>query len=359
MSKLAQERHYGLDLLRILSMYMIVVLHLIGQGGVRSAVARDSVNYYLVRLLNFATLGATSCYAMLSGYFGAGLRKRFASIASVWLQVFVYSFGITLVFRVFTDSDLSLTESLFPVVTKQYWYFTAYFVVFLLAPVLNAAVEKLSTGQLATVLLTLGLVFCSSDFFGDVFILNGGYSPHWLAYLYLVGGLVRRVGTSGRPWKWAAAYGGFVILNVIVQRLCLKLRWENMGILLHYNSPLVLPMSVCLFLFFANCNIKAGTWIAKVIGFLTPLTFGVYLIHTHLAIFALMEKKFTFLGGSPILLIPGLLGVALAIFAGCALVDWLRKLLFGLLHIRPLLEKLGTWLDKVMSRFLTKLIPTK
>ena len=33
-SSVKKERHYGIDLLRLVCMYMIPVLHVLGQGGV-------------------------------------------------------------------------------------------------------------------------------------------------------------------------------------------------------------------------------------------------------------------------------------------------------------------------------------
>lgn len=366
MNKLTQhqERHYGLDLLRIVSMFLIVMLHVLGRSGAMGIVQRGSVNYYLLRLFDFAALGAVNCYAMLSGYVGAGKRNRLAGIGTLWLQVFVYSFGITLAANLLPRMDGgSLLQSCFPVVNNQYWYFTSYFIVFLFAPVLNIAVEKLSLTQLTAVVLLGGAVYCSSGFFGDVFVLNHGYSAHWIAYLYLVGGLVRRAKHNKKPWKWAGLYLGMVAVNVLCQMVALKFRWEKISVLKYYNSPLLLPTCLGLFLFFTNCKIRSGSFAAKLIGVISPLTFGIYLIHTHPIIFDMMGKlfhrlegKYSFIAGcSPVGLVLGLLGVSAAIFLVCAAIEWVRALVFRLLHIKPLLQKLGEALEKGFGKFVAKL----
>ena len=41
------ERHVGFELLRIVSMAMIVMMHMIGHGGLRSSVAGGSTFYYI------------------------------------------------------------------------------------------------------------------------------------------------------------------------------------------------------------------------------------------------------------------------------------------------------------------------
>ena len=49
MNEKKHEKNYGIEWLRILSMYMVAVLHTLGQGG---------------------TFGAVDCFALISGYVG-------------------------------------------------------------------------------------------------------------------------------------------------------------------------------------------------------------------------------------------------------------------------------------------------
>ena len=41
-----QERNYGIDFLRIISMFMIVILHILGNGGILASVQIGSSNYH-------------------------------------------------------------------------------------------------------------------------------------------------------------------------------------------------------------------------------------------------------------------------------------------------------------------------
>ncbi|MCR5648942.1 MAG: acyltransferase, partial [Oscillospiraceae bacterium] len=62
------ERNHGVDLLRIVSMLMVVVLHILGQGGLLDAVSAPSLRHTLCWLLLAAAYCAVDCYAMISGY---------------------------------------------------------------------------------------------------------------------------------------------------------------------------------------------------------------------------------------------------------------------------------------------------
>ena len=72
--KRKREHHYGLDLLRIISMFMIVITHVLGKGGLRSSVAGvgESDSYFVVTwVIQVLVYGAVNCYALISGYVGA------------------------------------------------------------------------------------------------------------------------------------------------------------------------------------------------------------------------------------------------------------------------------------------------
>lgn len=59
-----RKRNYGLDLLRIISMCMVFTLHILGQGGILSAVTPYTVNYRVAWLLEICSFGAVNCYGL-------------------------------------------------------------------------------------------------------------------------------------------------------------------------------------------------------------------------------------------------------------------------------------------------------
>ena len=129
-----KQRNYGIDLLRMIAMLMVVILHILGKGGVLQAAPPLSIRYETAWLLETAAYCAVDCYALISGYVGFGTRCRYADLAALWLRVVFYTVTITAVFALVLPGSVSAGEwlrAIFPVMFNQYWYFTAYFCLFL------------------------------------------------------------------------------------------------------------------------------------------------------------------------------------------------------------------------------------
>lgn len=64
------NRHYGIDLLKIVAMLMVVMLHVMRHGGVTSALANNShsLSYGAEQLLNTFCLCAVNCFVLATGY---------------------------------------------------------------------------------------------------------------------------------------------------------------------------------------------------------------------------------------------------------------------------------------------------
>ena len=67
-SPVKKERNAGIDLLRIVSMFFVVVLHSLGQGGILFNTAVGSSQYKVAWLLEIFAYGAVDIFALISGY---------------------------------------------------------------------------------------------------------------------------------------------------------------------------------------------------------------------------------------------------------------------------------------------------
>ena len=61
------KRNYGIDLLRLVLMFMVVVLHVLGHGGVLSAAQPMSGQYITAWLMESLAIGAVNSYAIITG----------------------------------------------------------------------------------------------------------------------------------------------------------------------------------------------------------------------------------------------------------------------------------------------------
>lgn len=351
-----ENRNYGLDLLRILSMFMIVNLHVLGQGGAMVKIVGRPEAYYAAWFLETCAYCAVDLYGLISGYVGVDSKYRPARILELWFQVFFYSAGITLLYRIFAPGllvDGSLWKAIFPVSWKTYWYFSSYVGVFFLMPYLNKMVNSLTEKEVKRLAVTLFLVFSAGTAVPkvnsvDFLQLIGGYSFAWLLVLYLFGACLKKC--SFRRWKnsrYILAYFGLVtfswLFKILVENYTRKIYGEaKFGRLFTgYATPTIFLSAVCLFLMFENLKIKNES-VQKWIAFASPLAFSVYLIHTQPQIWAnVMKGAFSEFRYLPCwAIIPASLVAAVLIYVICSMIDIVRKWLFGKLKVRHYSELL-------------------
>lgn len=365
-NSLSAERCYGVDVLKTLSMYMVVVLHILGQGGVLAAADANDTAYWMATLLQIATYCAVNSFALATGYLMAEHKARYRKLLPMWLTVAVYSVLGMLAGHDWNAGAISLHTwlyHLFPVSSSEYWYFTAYVCLYLFVPYLNILVESMSRRKFAGLLLT-GFILLSLPSVAnianlqsaDFMKLDKGYTATWLIYLYLVGAGMKKYGfflkmSSG---KALLGYAGAVALTWLGEYGITRVPLDATGViasilfeygrgrLTSYLSPTILAEAV--FLSVACINWKVPQWMRKPLVWLSPLLFQVYIIHTHPIPFAYMWEKLKFFAAwPPAGMIAGVLGCAAGIFLVCIVVDWVRYQIFRLLRISRWTDALAQW----------------
>ena len=347
------ERNYGIDLLRIVAMFMICVLHILGHGGILDSIKPGTVNYYVALFLETAMICAVNCYAMISGFVGFGRRYKVSNVIYLWLQTAFYAVFIFAVFKIVYPDAVKLkwiAKAAFPVLHNDYWYFSAYFGLFFFMPLLNFILNNLSEKKLRVSLFCIIVVFTGASFFnkGNVFSLNRGYSTIWLVILYLVGGYFAKYQPLKKIKSGALA---LIIFSLVVATYILQFAvkavaarfsgetawWSNM--IINYSSPFVFLTAAFMLEIFSRLKFKGKP---RLIAFFAPLTFGVYLIHDHeyFSSNVICGRFADFVSYNPIVMTLAIVGTAICIYVGCSLIDYLRLLLFKILKVKPTLEKL-------------------
>ena len=341
-------RNYGIDALRIVSMLMIVIHHILFHGGVLSGIEPFTIRYNLIWLIQIAVYGAVDCYALISGYVGVYSRHSYGSFLSLWLRVVFYSFGLSLINILVSPDSIgigSLIFSLFPIFTNKYWYFTSYFVLFLFIPLLNKVLESLPKRKLQVFFIlaisSFSIIIPIMSIFGGTMFLEGGFTPWWLIILYLLGGYIRKYGflESLKKRYLVLTFVISVTLNwlikILIQFITIhiydSIRFDE--IFVKYDSIFVLCSALSLLLLFSRINIR--NVMVKIVSFISPLTFSVYLIHEHEFIRKVFFiGKFTWINKLPIWgVLPAILGCAILIFLACCCIDVGRYYLFRWLKI--------------------------
>lgn len=341
------QRNYGIDLLRIVSMMMVCTLHILDQGGAMNDTYYDIRVAQLIQAMSY---GASNCFALISGYVGVDAKVKYRSIFRLWMQVVFYCVGITLVMHVMGIQTMKISDlkaAITPALSRQYWYFTAYFFMFFFIPYLNKLIHSLTQKELSA--LALSIVFFFSIFqtmTRDVYQTNQGYGIWWLTVLYLLGGCMRklRIEEKSFSWRWPTIYF-----------LCAFITFCYRDKLLTYISPTVLVGCIALVFWFSR--LKFGPRLCKIISALVPISFGVYLIHVHPLVFHnVIPGMFAPLSTLRTrLFIIALPVCVLGLYGVCTLVDAVRGFLFQKLGINLLCEKIEKLLLYMWDKIYEKL----
>ena len=360
-AKKARERNYGIDLLRLISMLMVVTLHVLGQGGVLRNVRGTTFKGEAFWALEIACYGAVNVYAIISGYVGSKSKHRYSSLISLCLQLSFYAIIITTVeviiaFATSTNIDLeTVIWHLLPSATG-YWYFSAYFCLFFFVPILNEVVNCVHRRKLQVAGVFVFLVFCFWTQYSDcVSALIRGYSVLWLAILYVLGAYLAKYNPLEK-WSAFKCFKGYFtcIAITVISRICIA-KWLTPSLKINqfvaYTSPTILLSAV--FLVCGCSKLKIGNKFSKVISFLAPMSFGVYLIHCHHYTFDKLNGEFAWITRVPALLgVLYAIGCALAIFLACLFIDWLRLLLFKAIKMKKFAELMERGISRLNRRIL-------
>lgn len=342
---MTEKRNYGIDFLRIISMAMVVMLHILGNGGIKDNTEVLSVNFFIANLFETLSYGAVNCFAMISGYVGISSEFRYSGIITLWRRVFFYTAGITLIYGILKPEILSgdiIFSSLLPVVSNHYWYFTSYFCLFFFTPYINKVINSLEKKELDKLALTLLILFSFVPVImnDDLFVTKNGYSVIWLAVLYIFGAYIKKRDLASVISKrkhipyliyWgciAITYISIISYGLISRQVSGKIE----SALLNYTSPTILVSSAMLVLIFSQMKLKRLTGVIKI---LSPLSFSVYIIHCHDLLWRLMSNRLTGMAALPApFFVLAVAGCVIAVYAGCSLIDFLRELAERKLKLR-------------------------
>ncbi len=355
------SRNYGIDALRVFSMFLVAIIHILGHGGViRSATSYE--NIIAIWVLEILAFPAVNCFMLISGFVGyrnENYAPKLQNIISIFFTVLFYSAGICIVLQLIEPNFVSLTDiknSFSPLLKKQYWFYSSYFGVFLLSPIINSFVYKASPKQLYLSLLIV-FFFSFLTLETDAFIFNEGYSVIWLALLYLVGAIIKKldiaslISTKFCVLMLLIAFSCTYIPQVVFPLTKNSFLLEHTYYFISYDSPTVLLMAIGWLCLFSKLNFNDH--LKRIISFFSTSAFSVYLIHDNRHIRNIFIKDtFTFVNEyNPIILVLIVLGVVTAILISCTLIDKIRILLFRIFKV----NNISIFIDKIIKSTINKL----
>ncbi len=295
-----KKRMVNIEVLRLLAMMMVVSLHYLAKGELLEKLAGPlSAKGHLAWILESFSIAAVDVYVLISGYFLVETGFRCRRVISLVLQVMFYTcllpvlLIITGILPVGEITFYNILQCIFPTNMLHYWFVSAYVLMFLFTPVLNAAVHGMKKKQLQAAIVILLIMESLSKTVIPVRLEldNLGYDAYWFMVVYLIAAYIRlygipflerREGKGGRAVLcYVGACLGMYLLTMLIRGAYLLTgQFENfIESAYGYNHLLTIGAAVALFYVFKNWRTDAQGRLGGLICRIAPCSFGVYLLH--------------------------------------------------------------------------------
>lgn len=367
LSKSIQERNYGIDLLRIIAMIYVVILHTLGAGGILDNLEIGTHKYMVAWFLEIFAFCAVDVFALITGYISYRKNDRknlLQNYIKLWLQVVFYCLVITLCFHIFIPlmvTKRTYLYSFLPVLTNQYWYFTAYTGIVLFMPIVDIGLRKIKDNDAKKIFILLIILFTGFAIVNDRFGLNGGYTVIWLLILYLLGGIIKKCNLFEKiKSKYILM---IMLLSFIITYLffILNIKYTIAEINItsifsvSYISPTILIISIGYLCIFSRIRINER--IKKIIKFFSPATFSIYLLNSnHLISEYFLRNKFIFMRDYRTIIMAIMVVVFSLTFSLVAMmIDKVRIVVFKKLKMELFTEKISNCIIKAGEKIINKI----
>ncbi len=278
----SQSRQSGIELLRLVAMYMVLLLHANYISFGKPSVEDIHLNYLTSFgrvLAEQLCIVAVNVYVLISGWFG--IKPKIKSIISLLLQVFTYSAIIMVAWIIVRRPVLHFSDVMgVLVIGRQYWFIIAYLLLYILSPVLNAFVENSSMKTIKGFLVAFFSFEFIYGWFQGAGGFNGGYSAMSFIGLYILARYLRLYGTWITNKNILFYISSYLLLSFSVA-LWVVMQYYYLGNVyffsyIDYNCPFVIIASVLFFLAFIKMNFKNG-----IVNYCSTSALSVYLIHVN------------------------------------------------------------------------------
>lgn len=339
------KRDSNFELLRIVSMLFIILHHFVLYNNYKVGQVFSLFDFILTSFISGGKLGVV-LFTLITGYYMIKSKDiKLNKLVGLEAQVLFYSLGILLLFMLSGSRVVRIEEFsklVLPNISKTYWFFSSYFILYLFIPFLNRLVSNISKKEYEKLLL-IGFIFLI--LVPSLVIYNRGITEGvYLVYYYLVGGYIRCYCDDIKGGiKYLFVFLFFYLAIVFFTAYVGKLSSSNQVLLgsidafTRISSILVFVSSISLFLFFKGLKLGSN----KIINLIASTSFGVYLFHEHMFMREfLWNNVFSFdkvLVGNGIF-IKGIF-IAILVYLVGSLVDLFRRVIFK--YFNKMIEKVG------------------
>ena len=348
-----EVRKSNYELLRIVSMFLIVLYHVIVQGNIPSHYQNGGVSI-LIFLIEMTTLVHVNSFILMTGYFQCDKKFKMSKVLKLINMGLFYRITIMILFgflgfTTLTKLDILKQSSILDI--GQYWFIRIYIFLYCLTPFLNMLISKLSKSDYLKMLGVLFVIFSLIPYItGNQAFDNNGYTLYQMVFMYLIGGYLKHFPLEKSYLFKRFSKSLYQIILIGIAFMCIvvnssifiasySLRDINSiaksiasnfhMTLVQYENPFIIFQSIAFFSLFGTLNVHN-----RFINKISSLTLGIYMIHGNSYIRTNIYKWLKIDAG-PITsykFIIYMFAVAIFIFIACAIIEWIRQIIFKFIY---------------------------
>ena len=286
-------RNSNYELMRIISMFLIVLYHTI-HHGVTIDLAVNPYAKLILEVLRMITVVHVNSFILVTGYFQCNSRFRLSKILELILLSTFYKLIIIFTFNHFDLIEFSsyqLIRELFPLDLVHNWYFKYYLILYFLSPFINKAINNLNKRSYRNLIILLMIFFSIIPMLtNSVGLENHGYTLYQFFFMYVLGAYFRKYPFEIKISKFVyrltllLIFGLCVFINFCLFKESLKhiipgtlvgeLAIAYQLYFLYYSNIIIVIQSIVYFLLFGTFSFSN-----KIVNHISKMMFGVYLIH--------------------------------------------------------------------------------
>ena len=358
MKQLQKERDSNIELLRILSMLMIIAHHYVVNSGLTSLFSYPaSKNMVFLQLFGFGGKIGINIFVLITGYYMCTKPLTLRRVLKVMGTLIFWPAAIYLIYNTaITHQPVQLMAFLrrsFSFLLNPLSNFSGTYIYLLfLVPALNLLIKQLTRRQLLVLICTV--VFLLSGISTLVINTENWNYINWMATVYLIGGYLRKhpiklldslsISAVFTLFSLSICWGSILFINAHYQEM------NEKGINYYYyvsnsNKFPALLLAIAIFSVLRAAKIRPS----RAINLIASTTFGVFLIHASSDlreyIWGTILKNVEFYQ-SPMLPLHAVAST-IGIFVICSMMDLIRMYCIG----KPMMRLLKPTIDKFESIF--------
>lgn len=366
-------RNSNFELLRIVSMYLIVMWHFISHSNLlynTSGTINTIINFIFI-----VTAIHVNSFILISGYFQYNkdfkLKKVISIVTTTWFYKLIYA----IIFSFLGIISLSKTDWLFFIQPinftynygEFYWFINMYIFLYLLSPFINLLIkamsQKIHKNLIFILFIMLSLIPCITL---NSTLSNTGYTISSFVMLYIIGAYFGKYKLKDNyHFKNYSKnkYQAIIILLFLISVFTSFLPYIIANQFSNYNndffiyiskvfgnntisfsSPFILIESILYLLLFETFNIKS-----KFINKVASLTFGIYLVHENKFLFSYIYNLINFDNNK--IIFYKIIIYPIIIFIISAIIEYIRQSLSKLITKTKIYKKFVNKIKNYIKAF--------